>query len=89
MVARKAGFKGAGGMPPGSGAAGAARGRPEAQSMPERTDQVIELVEQLRNSFQRGWRPGAQRRPLTGGGSTGSSPLSLRQVLRTLSAQVL
>ena len=90
MVARIAGIKGAGGNPrAGSGAAGAAHGRPEAQSMAQCADQVIQLVEQLRDSFHLWWRPCAQRRPVPGAGSTGSSPFSLRQAVRTLSAQDL
>ena len=83
------GFKGGGRDPrAGSAAAGAPLGRPEAQSMPQRADQVIQLVEQLHKSFHRWW-PDAQRRPEPGGGSTGSSPFSLRQAARTLSAQDL
>jgi len=89
MVARIAGIKGAGGNPrAGSSAAGAAHGGPEAQSMTQRADQVIELVEQLHKSFHR-WQPDAQRRLVPGAGSTGSSPFSVRQALRTLSAQFL
>ena len=72
----------------GSAAAGAPLGRPEAQSMPQRADQVIQLVEQLHKSFHRWW-PAAQRRRAPGAGSTGSSPFSLRQAVRTLSAQDL
>ena len=73
----------------GSGAAVAARGRPETQAMAQRADQVIQLVKQLRDSFHFWWWPCAQRRPVPGGGSTGSSPFSLRQAVRTLSAHDL
>jgi len=53
MVARMTRLKGAGGARAGSSAAGAACGGPETQSMPQRAYQVIQLVEQLRQSFHR------------------------------------
>ena len=89
MVARMAGLKGALAGRARSAAAVAPRRRPETQSMPQGTEQVIQLVEKLRDFFHRRRDQGLERRLPPGGGSGNSSPFSLRQAVRTLSAQDL
>lgn len=90
MVARTAGFKSArreAGA--GSVASDDPASRPETQPVPQHVDQVIQLVEQLQQSFHGCAAPVTQRRGVAGAGSGGISPLSLRQDVRTLSAHSL
>lgn len=89
MVARMSGFKSAGSRRAGSIALGTPDRRPEAESMPQHADQVIQLVKQLRKPFHGMRLRDAQRRPLPGAGSSGFSSSSRRQAVRTFSAQDL
>ena len=90
MVAQTAGFKGARkARSAGSTAVGGSRGRPEMQPVAQQADQVVQFVDQLQQAFHWPEMRRAQRRGAPGGDSAGSSPFSMRQAVRTLSAQDL